>query len=127
MKKTLKIILWSVLGAIILVFCYFFVGPAPQKNITWGVDFSQMEAEQLGLNWQQLYLAMLTDLKVKNIKIHTQWDFVQGNKNDPLYFNDIDWQLAEAKQYGASIIYVLGMKTGRWPECHDPQWADALS
>jgi hypothetical protein len=130
MKKVLKIIVLclSIIIAILsIVFCYFFVGSSPvQKNITWGVDFSQAQAQFLGLNWKDVYLAMINDLGVKNIKIHTQWDWVEGDK-DSYYFDDIDWQLSQAKAKGIKIIYVVGMKSGRWPECHIPTWAANLS
>ena len=130
MKKILKIfILFLVVIFLILasIFCFFFVGRAPSPNsIIWGVDFSQMQAESLGLDWKKTYSAIIDDLGAKNIKIHTQWDWVDGNK-EGYYFDDIDWQLAEAKNKGVKIIYVLGMKSGRWPECHIPKWVDKLS
>ena len=130
MSNFLKILVWcSSVGAIILVvvFCYLFVGYAKVvKNITWGVDFSQMQAENLKLDWKETYLAIINDLGVKNIKIHTQWDWVENKKGD-YYFDDIDWQLNQAKNKGVNVIYVVGMKSGRWPECHIPNWAQNLS
>ena len=112
---------------LIIVFCYFFVGRAVvAKNITWCVDFSQMQTETLGLNWKEAYLAIINDLGVKNIKIHTQLDWVEGKKDD-YYFDDIDWQLKQAESKGVKVIYVVGMKSGRWPECHIPTWVSSLS
>jgi len=106
---------------------YFFIGSPPiKKNITWGVDFSQMQAENLGLDWKKTYLAILDDLGAKNIKLHIQWDWVEGER-DEFFFNDIDWQINQAQKYKAKLIYVLGMKTGRWPECHLPEWFNGLS
>src|SRR3989338_2175973 len=97
-----------------VVFFYFFIGKAPkQTSITWGVDFSQMQAQSLGLNWKETYSAIIDDLGVKNIKIHTQWDWVEGREGS-YYFDDIDWQLTQAKNKGVKIIYVVGMKSGRW-------------
>jgi endo-1,4-beta-mannosidase len=84
-----------------------------------------MQAETLGLNWKEAYSAIIDDLGAKNIKLHTQWDWVEGEKNK-YYFEDIDWQLAQAKDKGVKIIYVVGMKSGRWPECHIPNWAKNL-
>jgi len=129
MKTITKMLIFFVTIIIIIlvaIFCYFFVGkaPAPEK-ITWGVDFSQMQAQSLGLDWEQVYLAIINDLGVKNIKIHTQWDWVEGEKGE-YYFTDIDWQLAQAKSKGVKVIYVVGMKSGRWPECHIPGWAMKL-
>jgi endo-1,4-beta-mannosidase len=57
--------------------------------------------------------------------LHTQWDWIEGTKGQ-FYFDDVDWQLAQAKENGVSIIYVVGMKSGRWPECHIPTWANSL-
>lgn len=127
MKKMIIAILIIIAVVLAVIFCYFFVGSAPEaKHITWGVDFSQMQAETLKLDWKQTYLAILEDLGAKNIKLHTQWDFVEGKK-DVFYFDDTDWQVAQAQSHDAKLIYVVGMKTGRWPECHIPAWADGLS
>jgi len=111
-----------------LASAYYFLrtNSMEQKNITWGVNFSQMQAEALQLNWKEMYLAMLRDLGVKKVKLVTQWDWVEG-KQDDFYFQDIDWQIAQAEHYGTQLIYVVGMKTGRWPECHLPTWAVGLS
>jgi len=130
MKKRIKIILIIIL--VILFFAvsfyiYFFIGlTRVSENIVWGVDFSQMHTEALGLDWKETYTAILDDLNVKNIKLHTQWDWVEGVKDD-YFFNDIDWQIKEAEKRDVKIIYVLGVKTGRWPECHVPNWVVNLS
>ena len=106
---------------------YLFIGSPPQsKEITWGVNFSQKHAELLGLDWRETYLALLDDLKVKNVKLITHWDLIEPEKNR-YYFDDLDWQINEAGEKGAKILLVIGMKTGRWPECHIPQWAAGLS
>jgi len=127
MYKTFKVI-FLILAVFFLSFIlYFFVGKAPeQKEIVWGVDFSHMQSESLGLDWKKNYLAILEDLGVKSVKLHTQWDFLEGEKGR-FYFNDIDWQIKEAEKHGAKIIYVVGMKTGRWPECHLPEWTNGLT
>src|SRR3989338_3673876 len=129
MRKILKILIFCLIiisVLLIIVFCYFFVGRAVvAKNITWGVDFSQMQTETLGLNWKEAYLAILEDLGVKNIKIHTQWDWVEGKK-DVYYFKNTDWQIDQAESHGAKIIFVLGLKSGRWPECHMPSWISSM-
>src|SRR3989338_4272996 len=102
--KKIVVILLSILIAVALAFGgYFLVGQAPvQKNITWGVNFSQMQAEVLKLDWKKTYLALMEDLGVKNIKLLTQWDWVEGQQDD-FYFKDIDWQIKEAKARGVKI------------------------
>lgn len=125
--KIMIIIFLAILGVAVVLLTWFLAGNPPQaKNILWGVDFSQMQAEALKLDWKKTYTDILDDLKVKNIKLHTQWDFVEGKKGE-YYFGDIDWQIAEAEKRDAKIIYVVGLKTGRWPECHQPKWASSQS
>lgn len=117
---------------ILLFFIFFFIGyffigfPKEAEEITWGINFSQKHTEGLGLDWRETYLAILDDLGVKNLKIATHWDFIEGEKGK-YYFNDLDWQIEEAEKRGAKIILVIGMKTPRWPECHIPQWAVNLN
>lgn len=127
MKKMLKIIILVLLVLFVFLIYYFFIGKAPkQKALVWGINFSQMQAENLKLDWRKTYLALLDDLKVKNIKLITNWDFIENEKGN-YYFDDIDWQVKEAESRGVNLIYVVGMKTGRWPECHMPKWGDSLS
>lgn len=122
MKKIFKKFL-IICGIIIFVFfCYLFLGKAPKaERIYWGVNFSQKQAELLGLDWKELYLQILDDLKVKNLKIIAYWDLIE--KEEGRYdFSDLDFQIEEAEKRGAKIILVLGRKVPRWPECHEPDW-----
>ena len=121
MKKILLIIVFT----ICLISLYLFFLPK-QQQVSWGVNFSQAQAINLGLDWKRTYTAILEDLQPKKVKLITQWDLLQPN-SDHYYFDDIDWQLQQAQNYSAKIIYVVGMKTGRWPECHIPDWASGLS
>lgn len=112
----------TVLVAAALGLFFWFFQPPKAKMITWGVVFSQMHAQKLGLDWKEAYLAMLDDLKVREIKIAVNWDMVEPG--DGQYdFSDLDWQLDEAGKRDARVLLVIGMKTPRWPECHIPGWA----
>lgn len=122
----MKKILITLSVALIILVGYLYLGPSPRaENIAWGVDFSQKHAQALGLNWREVFLALLNELEVKNLKLSTTWDLLEpepGNYN----FSDLDWQLAQAQSHGARAILVMGMKTPRWPECHLPSWAKSL-
>ncbi len=124
----LKMILFYIpIIFLIIILGYFFVGSPPRaKEITFGVNFSQKHSQNLGLDWKENYLALLDDLKVKEIKLISHWDLIEEEK-DKFYFNDLDWQIKEAGKREAKIILVIGMKTGRWPECHIPEWAKNFS
>ena len=124
-RKRLFFIILIVLLA--TVFAFLFVGEAKEaENIAWGVNFSQKQATYLNPAWRETYLALLEDLNVKNIKIAAHWDMLEF-KNQEFFFEDLDWQLDEAKRVGAKVLLAIGMKTPRWPECHIPEWANTLS
>ena len=141
-KKLLKRILLVLLFLILIFLGYLFIGSAPQaKEITWGVNFSQKHAKDLGLDWKETFLALLDDLKARNFKIAAHWDLIEPDYNPPttlplaqgerapddkFYFDDLDWQINEAEKRGAKVFLVIGMKTTRWPECHIPDWAKNL-
>ena len=126
-KKILKYILLGIFVFLLIVFGYFFIGKPPiAKEITWGVNFSQKHASLLELDWQETYLALLNDLKVKNLKVAAHWDLIEPE--DGIFnFEDLDWQIREVERRGGKILLALGMKTPRWPECHIPEWAKNLN
>ncbi len=123
----LRKILLGFLIFLLILAGYFFVVPVPKADkITWGVNFSQKHAQDLGLDWRETYSAILDDLEAKNIKLLSHWDLIEPQE-DQYSFDDLDWQIIEAERRDAKIILVVGIKTGRWPECHIPDWAQNLS
>jgi hypothetical protein len=122
MKKILKYFLFGFSFFLLLFSFCFFVGKAkPAEKINWGVVFSQKHSQLLGLDWKENYLTILDDLKAKNLKIITHWDLIEPKENE-YSFDDLDWQIKEAEKRNAKVILVIGIKTGRWPECHIPAW-----
>ncbi len=91
------------------------------NEIVWGVDYSVSQAAYLGLDPKETYSAIINDLGVRHIKIHTNWNVTEPDQ-DQYDFSMLDWQVREAEQNNVKLILVLGMKTGRWPECHTPAW-----
>ena len=127
MNRIIKYIFLVLAVLFLAVFSYFFVGWAPQpEKVVWGVNFSQRHAKDLGLNWRESYLAILDDLKTKNLKLAVDWDLIEPGK-DEYYLTDLEWQVKEAEKRQASLILVIGIKTSRWPECHIPDWAKGLA
>lgn len=87
----------------------------------WGVDFSASQATYLGLDPRDTYSAIINDLGARHIKIHINWNAIE-TADDVYDFTLLDEQVAEAEDAKVQLILVLGMKTGRWPECHTPAW-----
>ena len=95
------------------------------KETIWGVDFSESQAIYLGLDPHETYSAIINDLGAKHIKIHINWDSIEKEKG--LYdFTSLDRQVTEAEAHDVKLILVVGMKTGRWPECHAPAWLEQI-
>src|SRR3989344_5703132 len=92
----------------------------------WGVTFSTKYAKELGLDWRQAYLALLTDLDIKKIRLPVYWDEVEpvaGQFN----YADYDWLIEQGAERGVSFILALCERLPRWPECHRPVWLTGLS
>lgn len=117
----------AILFLLLIIFLYFFVGsPEPAEEITWGVHFSARHAKALGLDWKKVYLSLLDDLKIKDLRLSAYWD--TGEPLDDQYnFTDLDWELERAKERGVRVLLVIGMKLPRWPECYEPSWASELN
>jgi hypothetical protein len=122
MKKILKKVLILILFSFLVIPLFFFFGKAPKaEKIKWGIVFSQKHATLLGLDWKEVFSQILDDLETKNIKIITHWDLIEPEEGK-FNFEDLDWQIKEAEKKNANLILVIGLKTGRWPECHAPKW-----
>ncbi len=100
---------------------FVFIKPTPQQNINYGTTFSNKYAAEMGLNWQETYLAILDDLGTKNIRLVAYWDDIEKTK-DQYDYTDIMWQLDEAEKRDLNVTLVVGRKVPRWPECFEPDW-----
>jgi len=99
-----------------------FVDELPNEDINFGITFSNIYAEELGLDWKETYIAVLDDLGVKRIRISAYWSEIESEK-DVLNYNSLDFQVEEAKKRDVEIILAVGQKLPRWPECHISDWA----
>lgn len=123
MKKIIIIIL----VLLVVAAGFFFIFSPPQaKEIKWGVNFSQKHVQGFGMDWKEVYSALIEDLGAKDIKLATYWDLIEGQEGE-YNFEDSDWQVRKAEEKGVKLLLVIGMKTPRWPECHIPEWAKGLS
>lgn len=88
-----------------------------------GVSFSAPYARALGLDPHEAYTAVLDDLGVKHLRLMSYW-----SENEPTAgkydFSELDWQLQEAANHGATVSLAIGLRQPRWPECHAPTWVD---
>lgn len=95
------------------------------NDLHFGASFSVLYAEELGIDWQQGFLALLDDLNVDRVRLMSYWDRYEAEK-DQYDFRELDWQMDEAAKRGVKIMLSVGLRQPRWPECHIPDWADGL-
>ncbi len=126
LKKILKIIgfVFSVIFFLIASFLIYFNWPTEKNDqkINLGITYSWRYAGEIGLDWQEAYVAVLDDLQIKKIRLPIYWDSIE-EKEGVYDFSKVDWQLEEAKKRNAEVILVVGQKVPRWPECFVPEWA----
>lgn len=122
MRNTLiALIILVVLGGL---FALLFRKPVPER-ITYGVSFNTLYAHELGLDSRETFLAILDELGVRDLRLAAHWSMVEPTK-DTFDFTELDFQLTEAQKRGAEVIFGVGRRLPRWPECHVPGWAETL-
>lgn len=87
-----------------------------------GITFSPRYAIELGLNPEETFDAILTDLKPAIIRFPIYWDEVELKK-DQYDFSDADKYLEKARDANTDVVLVVGFKQPRWPECFQPIWS----
>lgn len=122
-----KKLLWFIFAIFLVCFFLSVNAGSKVKNPVFGVTFSPDQAEALGLNWKDLYVKMLDDLGVKNLRISAYWNQVQPQNSTEYNFEKLDFQVLEAEKRGVKLVLALGKKLPRWPECHTPNWVRELS
>lgn len=131
--RGLKIWLTIIVGLFLLLFyCLKIASHYPiEEDLEYrpgffGVTYSTKFSDELGLNQKETYLAVLDDLKVKNIRIPVYWDEIE--KNEGVYdFSNYDYLLNEGEKRNVKFIMSLGRRVPRWPECHSPAWLNRKS
>lgn len=119
--RKLKLLILIILGTAV----YFYFQFEPEKDFTWGINYSIPQAHYLGLDARKTYQEILRDLKPSVVRLPVYWETVEREK-DKFDFSDYDFLLSESAKAGAKAILVLGYKQPRWPECHEPAWAKDL-
>lgn len=126
MSVKMYLIVLVVLIAVFLITVWCWDFSSPNRPMTFGVTFSVPQAEYLGLDWRAVYIDMLDNLKIRQIRLIAYWNQLE-KKEGRFDFTDLDWQVSEAQKRGAKVVLSIGRKLPHWPECHIPDWAGALS
>jgi hypothetical protein len=88
-----------------------------------GTTFIPDYAESFGLDPHQTLDAILTDLNVKQIRLTSYWNSIEPTPG-AYDFSQLDWQFDMAQKHNTKVSLAIGLRQPRWPECHEPSWAD---
>lgn len=124
LRKKILIFLIIAVAFLVCVIC-FFVCRIPQTEVKiFGVTYSKIQAEDLGLDWQKAYEAIFEDLGFDLIRIPIYWSEVEREEG-VFDFSSTDWMMEVAEAHNANVVLVVGRKVPRWPECHEPTWVQS--
>lgn len=94
-------------------------------DIKWGVTYSPLAAEDLGLDPDTVLDAVVNDLKPDKIRLVAYWNRLEYSQ-DNFDFSSLDRQVATVEAAGIPYIITVGRRVPRYPECHEPEWLLAL-
>lgn len=96
------------------------------EEITYGMSFNTLYANELGLDWKESYEAILNELGVRHLRLAAHWPMIEPER-DTYHYDELDYQIQRAEELGADVVLAVGRRLPRWPECHVPAWAEGLS
>ena len=118
----------KIIGAAIIIFiilALLSIRKTPER-VEYGVSFSLFHSNELGLDWQKVYNAILDDLGVRRFRLSAHWQLTEP-KNDQYDWYPLDYQIKRAEETNSKVIFAVGRRLPGWPECHEPSWAKDLS
>ena len=128
-QKVTRLVVSIVLGVLFMTLTADFWNPLifpPVQHPVYGVSFSAKRARELGVDPKANLTALLDDLGIRNYRLMSYWDESEKVRGQ-LDFTELDWQINEIAKRGGTVSLGLGLRQPRWPECHQPTWADDLA
>lgn len=114
-----------VVGLLVWFLKTFFVPFQTSNETEFGMTFSTKYATELGLDWQDVYLASLDELGIRLFRIPVYWDEIETTEGN-IDLSNVEWMLEQAEERDAKVILAIGSRAPRWPECHPPTWTSNM-
>lgn len=125
MHRTLRVVGWAAAVAVAAVVVLWQLPLPVNPNLRWGASFSPTYATYLGLDWRAAFLAARDELGFRRWRLNVPWEVVEPEPGR-YDFGEVDWLLNAVAESGGQATLAVGRRTPRWPECHEPAWAEAL-
>lgn len=123
--KKIAIITTIVFAGIALIFFILARKEVPEK-ITYGISYNVPYVLELGLDPDEVFDAFIGDLGVRNFRLSAHWQLIEPTRNQ-YDFSWMDTDLKKVEAVDGHVIFGVGRRLPRWPECHVPLWAKALT
>lgn len=125
-----KIIGIFVIAIVVLVFLIWLIFGrhkiAEEDDIVWGTTWSNLAAEELGIDAEVAYKSVVEDLKPQRLRLIAYWNRTESER-DKFDFSELDYQVELAEKYNIPYVIAVGNRVPRYPECHTPSWAEYIS
>lgn len=96
------------------------------EHITYGISYNVPYVLELGLEPDKVFDALLNELRVRNFRMSAHWTLIESEK-DQYDFAWMDRDIQKAEAVDAKVIFGVGRRLPRWPECHIPHWAQEMT
>ncbi len=106
---------------LLIVWVALYLASRKTFPVEYGVSFSDVYAEEIGLDPKVVYGQIMTDLKPKYVRLAAYWKFIE-KKPGEYDFSSLDYFMEESEKHGVRVVLVVGQKAPRWPECFHPDW-----
>lgn len=128
MKKWLIRTLISVAVCITLatIALFFLAQKKVPSQITYGISYNVPYVLELGLDPDMVFDAYLSELGVRDLRMSAHWTLIEPKRNQ-FDFAWMDRDIQKAEAVDARVIFGVGRRLPRWPECHVPHWAQELT
>lgn len=93
-----------------------------KATVRYGVTFSHLHAQWLGLNVHEAFLSTLS-LKPAIIRLCCYWKECEP-ESGVFDFSSLDELLVVCERKKQAVVLTIGMKAPRWPEFHLPSWTN---
>lgn len=95
-------------------------------QIQYGLSYNVPYTTELGLDRKEVLDAFLNELGVRHLRMSAHWTLIEPSP-DVFDFKWMDEDLKKVETAGADVVFGVGRRLPRWPECHVPGWAQKLS
>jgi len=97
----------------------------PEK-IIYGISYNLPYVQELGLDEDLVLDAFIDDLGVRDFRMSAHWHLIEPTQ-DQFDFSWMDADLKKVEAVKGRVIFGVGRRLPRWPECHIPLWAKELA